>query len=99
MIVAVRESVIEAQLRRVALRCGGVPIKLAQGQGLPDRVVVWPGRVEFVETKRPSGGALSALQAATIRGLRSKGFSVSVVWTSQDVREMERKWRGNGGAE
>ena len=97
--MTVRESVVEAQLRRAALRCGGTPIKLAQGQGLPDRVVVWPGRVEFVELKRPSGGALSALQVATIRGLRSKGFTVSVVWTSQDVREMERKWKGNGGTE
>jgi hypothetical protein len=44
---------------------GGFTIKLSPRgyKGIPDRLVVLPGRIFFVELKRPRGGRLAKLQA------------------------------------
>ena len=63
--MATREASIEDYLRERVADLGGVCIKLSPVglRGVPDRLIVLSGpRVIFVETKRPKGGVISALQ-------------------------------------
>ena len=58
--------------------------------GVPDRILLLPGaRVYFVETKRPKGGRLSALQRKWQAWLTALGFFAGVVWSFEDVAALE----------
>lgn len=85
-----QEKPIEEKLRDEIKKIGGAAYKLESHgcNGLPDRLVCLPGgRVIFVETKRPKGGRLSALQKYRHKALRLMGFDVRVINTTAAVAE------------
>ena len=89
-----RERVIEQKLRtEVTEQLGNECVKLDAGGGWPDRLVVLPGEVIFVETKKPSGGVVSAEQVANHNKLARLGYPVEILSTMKAVAEFikERK--------
>lgn len=72
---------------------GGVAIKLdPTGRiGLPDRLVILPGRLVFVEVKRPKGGVIAPHQAYWLRWLSSHGHAVRVIDTPESVVELVKE--------
>lgn len=82
------EKDIEQKLRQRVKALGGRCLKwVCPGwSGVPDRIVLLPGaRIYFVETKRPKGGALSALQKKWREWLAALGFEVWTVWNLGDL--------------
>lgn len=60
-------------------------------RGVPDRVVIRPGSVAFVEVKR-KGGRVSPLQIRRIEELTRRGVAARVVETKGEIDEMIREW-------
>lgn len=84
------EKQIETYLYQQVRARGGQAWKWTGRQGEPDRVVLLPGVVMFVEVKGP-GGRVSARQACVHRVMRALGAEVHVVWSKEDVdRLLER---------
>ena len=86
------EKEIEAALRKAVEAAGGKCLKwVCPGwSGVPDRIVLLPGgRIIFVETKRPKGGKLSALQKWWRDELWGLGFSYATVWNDKDVEDFK----------
>lgn len=84
------EKSIEDYLRKQIEKIGGKAYKLISpgNSGVPDRIVCLPkGKVIFVETKRPKGGVLSALQIFRHRELRKIGQRVEVLNTKEKIDE------------
>lgn len=84
------EREIEARLRKQVEARGGKCLKwVCPGWGgVPDRIVLLPGaRIYFVETKRPRGGIVSALQQKWREWLTGLGFDYSIVWTLDAVEK------------
>lgn len=84
-----REAPVEDHLRdEVKRELGGIAVKLNPFGlvGIPDRLVLGPGRLfAFVELKRPKGGVLSRKQARWHDRLRDWGFEVAVLNTKEKV--------------
>lgn len=94
------EKEIEQKLVDMVKRHGGFCLKwVCPGwSGVPDRIILLPGaRVFFVETKRPKGGRLSALQRKWREWLTGLGFFSGVVWTESDVTTLELLILDGGG--
>ena len=73
-----REKAIEQQLRTTVKGMGGIALKfISPGMsGVPDRLVLLPGKhLAFVEVKAP-GETLRPLQVKRKRQLEALGFSV-----------------------
>ena len=82
------EKDIEKKLRTKVEALGGRCLKwVCPGWvGVPDRIVLLPGaRIYFVETKRPKGGELSAMQKKWDKWLTVLGFDYRVVWNEEDL--------------
>lgn len=82
------EKDIEKKLRQKVETLGGFCLKwVCPGwSGVPDRIILLPGRrIYFVETKRPKGGTLSALQKKWRQWLTRLGFPCWVVWNEDDL--------------
>lgn len=82
------ERDIEKKLRLGVEVQGGKCLKwVCPGwSGVPDRIVLLPGaRIYFVETKRPKGGIVSALQNKWREWLTELGFSVVTIWNDYDL--------------
>ena len=89
-----REAVVERRLVRVVKELGGFTVKLVQGEGLPDRLVLLPGgRVVFVELKKPRGGVVAPLQVLRHRELDGLGFSTVVCWALGDCERLKEDWK------
>ena len=76
-----RESKIERRLAASVKRMGGLAVKFVSPglDGVPDRIVLLPGRkIAFVELKAP-GKKLRVLQEKRKRQLESLGFPVYVI--------------------
>ena len=76
-----KESEIEKHLRAEAKRMGGMAVKFTSPglDGVPDRIVLLPGRkIAFVELKAP-GKKPRPLQEKRMRQLKSLGFPVYVI--------------------
>ena len=72
------EKMIERKLVEKARKSGGLALKFVSPgfDGVPDRIVFYPGgRVAFVELKSP-GHAMRSLQIRRQRHLESLGFRV-----------------------
>lgn len=94
------EKEIERKLVDMVKHHGGFCLKwVCPGwSGVPDRIILLPGgRVYFVETKRPKGGRLSALQRKWQKWLTGLGFFYGVVWTENDVSTLELLILDGGG--
>lgn len=73
-----RESKVEEKLRTEAKRRGGWTVKFTSPglDGVPDRLVLFPGgRLAFVEVKAP-GKKMRPLQERRAKQLRALGFQV-----------------------
>lgn len=82
------EKDVERKLRKAVEAYGGKCLKwVCPGwSGVPDRLVLLPGgRAVFVETKRPKGGRLSALQIKWGVWLTELGFRYETVWDKEDL--------------
>lgn len=92
-----KESVIEARLRRAVERAGGRCLKwVSPGHtGVPDRIILMPGgRVFFAETKAP-GQRERARQEYVQRRLREFGFTVfSSVDSAERIAEVLQEITG-----
>lgn len=76
-----RESEIEGRLRKEAKKMGGMAVKFVSPglDGVPDRIVLLPGRkIAFVELKAP-GKKPRPLQEKRMRQLKNLGFPVYVI--------------------
>lgn len=62
-------------------------------RGVPDRIVIRPGAVAFVEVKR-KGGRVSPLQLRRIEELTRRGVAARVVEAKGEIDEMIREWEG-----
>lgn len=88
------EKDIERQLRRAVENRGGLCLKwVCPGwSGVPDRIVLLPGaRIFFVETKRPKGGKLSALQKKWREWITALGFPHRVIWNTEDLEKFKEE--------
>lgn len=82
-----KESTIESKLRDGVKRLGGRAYKFVSpgNDGVPDRLVVMPGRMPiFVELKTESG-RLSQLQKVQIDRLKKLGQDVRVLYGMKEV--------------
>lgn len=86
------EKDIEKKLRQRVESRGGRCLKwVCPGwSGVPDRIILLPGgRIHFVETKRPKGGVVSALQEKWREWLTDLGFDYWTIWTMGDLQQFE----------
>ena len=84
------EKIIERKLIKAAKNMGGLALKfISPGyDGVPDRIVLFPGgRIVFVEVKAP-GKALRPLQVRRKRQLESLGFKVYVLDAAEQIDEI-----------
>lgn len=65
---------------------GGLQYKFSSPahRGVPDRIVLYSGKVYFVEVKKDDG-RLSSLQKIEHEKIREQGLDVFVVWSTEDV--------------
>jgi hypothetical protein len=87
----VRESKIEAYLRRRVKEVGGLCYKwVCPGEsGVPDRIVMYRGKVWVVETKTHNG-KLSDLQAYQAKKILQQGVNYMVVDSVEKVNTLVR---------
>lgn len=86
------EKDIEQKLIKIVKRHGGrCPKWVSPGwSGVPDRLVLLPGdRIIFVETKRPKGSRVAALQKKWKAWLEELGFVHRFAFTLEDLRDLE----------
>ena len=84
------EKIIERKLIKAAKNMGGIcPKFISPGyDGVPDRIVLFPGgRIAFVEVKAP-GKTLRPLQVRRKRQLESLGFKVYVLDAAEQIDEI-----------
>lgn len=86
----IRESSIEKYLieRCKAARGKCYKVQPIGNRGAPDRVCALPGRLFFVETKKPRNSQYEALQLRTHQKLRDMGHTVVVCFTREQVDEL-----------
>lgn len=77
----VGEKTIEGHLREAVKRAGGRAYKWTSpgNAGVPDRIVILPGRSPIFVELKTARGVLSTLQANQIRILREMGQDVRVI--------------------
>ena len=92
-----REKEIEKKLTQAVKCMGGLALKfISPGyDGVPDRIVLFPGgRIAFVEVKAP-GKTLRPLQVRRKRQLESLGFKVYVLDDPGQIEEILRETGGD----
>lgn len=96
------ESEIEKRLVREVRKLGGIAYKFVSpgNTGVPDRIVILPGVITFVELKTETG-RLSANQVRQIGKLRNLGVEVKVIHGMKELEEFLNEIRsasvsGNG---
>jgi hypothetical protein len=90
------ESTVEnALVRAVKRKKGKCPKGERLGKNWPDRIpLVSPGRVCFVELKRPRGPTAPG-QILMGKVLQKLGFDYFRLYTLEAVEEWERDWLGD----
>lgn len=83
-----RESKVENYLKRKTEQIGGLCLKCSSPgtNGMPDRIVLWRGRIWFIELKAP-GKRPRKLQEYIHSEIRGQGFQVRVMDCLEDVEE------------
>lgn len=93
-----REKEIEKRLVTGVKNLGGKAYKWVSpgNNGVPDRIVILPGRAPvFVELKTESG-RLTALQEVQISRLRDLGQDVRILYGWEQVKEFLEECQKNG---
>ena len=87
-----KEISVEEHLREQVARAGGFCIKLPAdlAAGIPDRLVILPNYVLFVELKRPFRGRVSETQKWWHDRLRDMGHYSAIIRTKAEVDELLR---------
>lgn len=81
-----RENQIENYLKLKTEHYGGLCLKFKSSYaGVPDRIVIFNGKVAFVELKRPKGGRLSPLQRYWAKELTRLGCIYALIKNKQEV--------------
>ena len=91
------EKIIERKLVKKAKNMGGLALKfISPGyDGVPDRIVLFPGgRIAFVEVKAP-GKTLRPLQIRRKRQLELLGFKVYVLDDPGQIEEILQETGGD----
>ena len=84
------EKTIERKLVDMTRKTGGLALKFVSPgfDGVPDRIVVYPGgRIGFVELKSP-GKTMRPLQVRRKRQLESFGFKVFCIDGTEQIEEV-----------
>lgn len=84
-----KESSIEEKFRKTCQRYGGDAIKLTSPgrNGLPDRLVQWPGGVTtYAELKKP-GKDLDPDQVVEVKRMRELGLVVHVIHNDMEIAQ------------
>lgn len=86
----VRESEVEAYLRRLVEAQGGVCKKFLPdyARGWPDRLVLLPRGVSCWVELKTTGGRLAPVQCLAHEELRRLGQRVEVVWTKEQAEAL-----------
>ena len=95
----IRESDVEGYLFDRVAAAGGLCVKFLPDHmtGMPDRIVMLPAGVTlWVETKKPKGGVVSAIQKHRHRQLRALGQTVELCWTKADADRIVREYAATG---
>ncbi|MCP1225695.1 VRR-NUC domain-containing protein [Sebaldella sp. S0638] len=90
-----KEKDIEKYLRDEIKKLGGIAYKFVSpgNAGVPDRLVLLPGRWSFfVELKAP-GKKTRAIQDSQIRKIRDLGFGVMIIDSKQQIDGLVREAR------
>lgn len=83
------EESIEKMLARLNWPTALAPKLDPSGRiGIPDRLLILPGRVIFVEVKRPGGGVVSAAQAEWGRRLVAWGHEHAIVSSREEIHAL-----------
>lgn len=92
------ESTLEKNMRLAVQALGGFCIKLnpAWNIGIPDRLCVIPGRVIFVELKKPKTGRLSGTQKFWRNKLMQLGCEYWLINSEAKILEMLHKEKAAG---
>ena len=88
------ERSVEAGLIKKVKQHGGICLKFTSPgtRGVPDRLIIYRGRVIFVELKQEKG-RITALQKRMHERLRYHGAEVYVAYGSEGVRKLiEELW-------
>ena len=82
-----RETTVEQYLRGKVEQRGGRCVKFdpSHNRGWPDRIVILPGTLAWVETKRPRGGVVSDAQRVAHEDLRRLGQTVVIISSREEV--------------
>lgn len=88
------EKVVERILRETVEYKGGICLKLLTSyfNGLPDRLVLLPGKIAFFVETKSTGDDPRKLQKWVHNKLRSLGFDVYVIDTAAKVKEIVSKY-------
>lgn len=83
-----REKKVEDLLREEVKKLGGICVKLSPigYVGIPDRLIIAPGHLFFVETKKPKNAVTSKMQCYWHDRLRAMGHRVEVCYTLEQVK-------------
>ena len=86
MIINLMEKDVEQELVNRIKKIDGLTYKFVSPNvsGVPDRIVIYDGKVVFVELKK-EGGRLSALQKLTLKKLRECKAQSTVIYTKKGV--------------
>src|SRR5215467_4562801 len=90
-LATVKESVVEAELKRQVEARGGIceKVRVIGQRGFFDRLVVLPGpRIIFVEIKRPQGGRMTPHQIRYAARFRLLGLVVALVRNEADIDKL-----------
>lgn len=82
-----REKTVESKFTSAVKAKGGLAVKFTSPgfNGMPDRLVMFPGgRIAFVEVKAP-GETLRPLQRSRLKLLRRLGFKAFVLDNTSDI--------------
>lgn len=90
---------IERKLREAATLKGCLVYKFVSPgmAGVPDRIIIAPGGVVyFIETKRPKGGRLSAIQKYHRDRISRQGGHVRVILNEEQIKQFIAEITGEG---
>jgi predicted Zn-ribbon and HTH transcriptional regulator len=85
------EKHVEAMLKAATERCGGTAVKMALtgARGFPDRLLLLPGRVVFVEVKG-TGGKPDPMQEVWKRKIEALGLEWYLLDHTDDINAILR---------